>query len=121
MILEILENIFQKKSESFRFKNKLWRLILYYIKLQYGQITGKIYFRWNQKNNSELNINPDKITDMLDQDIINFMKETDVKNIIDTKSDNGYEHLGYGCFATRIFEKPIIFSQGNATFFLKQQ
>lgn len=119
MFLEIVGNMFQKKNKSNKFKTKFWSLILYYIRLQYGKITGQIYFKWNQENNLKLMINPNEITSMLDQNIKKFLMALDVKNIIDTENGNGYEHLGYGCFATRVFDKPIIFSQGDSTFFFK--
>ena len=104
-------------SRNFKFKI-LFKFISYYLKLHFGVLTGRIYM--DDKNVDQsitIPFNTNDIMSIIDNGIRNTLQHISLENNLAVTVKKGFEHLGYGCFATRVFNKIIVLTQGNAAFF----
>ena len=93
------------------------KFLYYYLRLNFGVLTNQIYFKPNKNNSTVLSFDFNELLKEFDGQITDFLEKNSLGNIIDVKQKIGFEHLGYGCFVTRIFDQLSLISQGNATFF----
>jgi len=111
-------NTFNQNKGLHRKLGVAYKFGTYFLKLYYGILTRRIYF--NVQNSVKFDLSSLEVKntlDIIDDSIRNFLRKIPVGNYLSTLEKYGFEHIGYGCFATRKFGRIILLTQGNAVFF----
>lgn len=116
MNIEIFHNMLSNSSSSVHKIRLFFQFSCYYLRLRWGVWTGQIYFQWAEHKTKF--VNGKEFLFELDSIIMNELKKRkSYHNYVDTVEKVGFEHIGYGCFVTRISNKLIILTQGDSSFF----
>lgn len=118
MDLDLVSGLWDNDSSTISKMRQLGNIIKYVIRLCYGQATGRIYFQTKISLHDNLLIESSDVTNQIDTMIRDFLSKINLSNLVDPSEKKGFEHVGYGCFSTKILDKKIL-TQGNATFFFQ--
>lgn len=95
-----------------------YKILHYFFRLYLGAVTGRIYFEKKESNQiKEFPFDEKDLQNKIDTDIRETLEKMNLPNVVDVDKNIGFEHIGYGCFATRIFGRIIIMTQTGSSFF----
>lgn len=94
-------------------------LLLYFLKLKIGEMTGKIY-NVQKTNTSFESKNISLGQEILEESIRKYVEKTSDDNLIDLDKKAGFDKIGLGCFITpALFGNLVIVTQKNGSFYFK--
>lgn len=97
----------------------LGSLLLYFLKLKIGEMTGKIY-SIQKSDTSFKSKNISFGEEMLDDHIRKYVEKTSDNNLIDVEKKTGFDRIGTGCIVTpALFGNLVIVTQKKGTFYFK--